>query len=53
MKKPVKITLIAISSAAVLCAAALGISTGVYYSIASGEFSAPAGTMIYAQGEPV
>lgn len=53
MKKPVKIALIAISSAAVLCAAALGISTGVYYSIASGEFSAPAGTLICAQGEPV
>lgn len=54
MKRSVKTALIAVGGAAVLCAAAVGIMCGVYYSAAPGEFSAVSdGTVIYAGEEPL
>lgn len=54
MKKPIKAAVIAVCGAAALGAAAIGITTGVYYSISTGEFDTAAqGTVICARGEPV
>lgn len=54
MKKPIKAAIFAVCGAAALGAAAVGIMTGVYYSISAGEFDTAArGTVICAKGEPV
>lgn len=51
MKKPVKAAIIAVSGIAALSLAAVGIMSGVYYSIASGEFSTAADSTVILSGE--